>query len=156
MKTRVIGVLALATAAALVSACSGILSSHNQPEQLFFAMRIEDEGQVLARPHLLGEAGHKLSMRLVDPNRPELTRLKLELLPERTGDGYQVQLGVATAKRPTPHVGMLSLLHGEERKLVLRGADGPLEVTLLVMRVDSPEFEAWKELVRREQLDRSS
>jgi hypothetical protein len=155
MNNRVWVMAAVAVSVA-ASACGGLLAQRNEPEQLFFAMRIEDEGRLLARPNLLGETGHKLSMRLVDPERPELTRLALELLPERQGDGYRIQLGVATADRGRPQVGALALLHGEERKLVLAGPDRPLKVTLMLMRVDSPEFDAWLELVRREQAASSS
>lgn len=149
-------VVVVVALSAAISACSGLLAQNNEPEQLFFAMRIEDEGRLLARPNLLGETGHKLSMRLLDPERPELTRLALELLPERQGEGYRIQLGVAAAGHAGPQVGALALLHGEERKLVLKGPDRPIEVTLMLMRVDSPEFKAWLELVRREQAARSS
>ena len=147
-----VGLLALSVSA--LAACTGLLTKESEPEKLFFAMKIEGGGQLLARPHLLGETGHKLSMRLVDPSQPAQSRLALELFPERDGEGYRLQLGVALADAE-PQLGALSLMHAEERRLKLDG-ERPLLVTVMLMRVDSPEFEAWMELVRREQATQSS
>src|SRR3712207_8453561 len=43
----------------------------------------------------------------------------------------------------------LSLLHGEERRLDLGTHAGDLEVSLVLMRVDSPEFRALMDLSSR-------
>jgi hypothetical protein len=147
--------LMLVLVSALASACGGLMARDDEPEKLFFAMRIEEGGQVIAHPHLLGETGHKLSMRLVDPARPELTRLALEMDPQREGKGYRVKVGLGLPQLEAPRVGELSIAHGEERRLAL-GTDGKLTVTLMLMRVDSPEFKAWLKLVEREQQAQSS
>lgn len=155
MNRRSWSVALLAVFALVTAACSSLLAGESEPEKLFFAMKIEDQGRLIARPHLLGETGRKLSMRLVDPSQPTQSRLALELFPEHDGEGYQLRLGVALAGADTPQLGELSLMHAEERKLQLPG-ERPLLVTVLLMRVDSPEFEAWMELVRQEQARQSS
>ncbi|MFP2933208.1 hypothetical protein ACLESO_50295 [Pyxidicoccus sp. 3LG] len=43
----------------------------------------------------------------------------------------------------------LALLHGQQRKLQLGRVPGELEVSLLLMKVDSPEFRALMQLGER-------
>ena len=54
------------------------------------------------------------------------------------------------------HAGRLVLQHGEQRKVDLGGTRGELEVSLLVMKVDSPEFKALMDLVAVEETSRIS
>lgn len=139
----------LAVMSAGLVACAGLLS-HPRDEKLFFALQIEDRGLVLARPKLLGEVGRPVTMKLVDAGDPEHTRLSLQLEPKRIGKTYQVQIGMELAGRTEPLGGELQLHHGEERQVLLTGAQRRVLVRMLVMRVDSPEFEAYMELARRE------
>ena len=121
-------------------------------EKLFFALRIEAGQQLVARPNLIGETGSRLTMQLVDPERPDKTRLSLEMLPTKAGASYDIQFGLTMpAISPDLQTAHLTLAHGEEKTFRLPGGRIPLTVTLLLMRVDSPEFDAWRELVRREQ-----
>lgn len=143
-------------ATALLTACAGLLAPTASHEKLFFAMQIEERGTVVARPKLVGEAGRPLSMRLVAPDWPERSGLSLKLQPEREGDGYRVKIGLLLPDRDSPAIGELSLLHGEERRLLLSEADRPIRVKLMVMRVDSPEFEAYMQLARRDLARRTS
>lgn len=115
-------------------------------------MRIEAGDQLVARPHLLGETDHRLSMKLVDPVHPERTRLTVEMMPTRFGEDYSIQFGLLMPNiSDEPQVTTLMLSHGQERKFQLLDGSAPLTVTLMLMRIDSPEFDAWLELVRQEQ-----
>ena len=149
--------LLLASALALCAACSGLFE-RTEPqsiEKLFFAMRIEADGQLVAKPHLLGETDRRLSMKLVDPEHPDHTRLSLEMMPTRLGEDYRVQVGLLMPDlSKAPQLATLTLAHGQEKKFrLLDDGTSPssMTVTLLLMRVDSPEFDAWLELVRKEQ-----
>lgn len=129
-------------------ACAGILSRPAASEKLFFALQIDDGDRVVARPQLVGEVGKRLTLTLVEPERPDRPRLALELVPEHDGDGYRVQLKLALPDRDGARVGSLALSHGEERRAVLADPVRPLSVRVMLMRVASPEFEAWLELAR--------
>ena len=56
-------------------------------ERLFLALQINEGETVIAQPKLLGAAGTPMSMVLADEQRPERTRLELQLMPVRSGDG---------------------------------------------------------------------
>lgn len=129
----------------LFSACAGKLE-RRAPERLFFAMQIEDGGKVIARPRLLGEAGRLVTMKIVEPDRPEQTRLALELFPERKDHTYRVQIKMALPDRAERPCGELALSHGEERLLRLDNSVRPLTVRLLLMRTSSPEFDTFMKL----------
>ncbi len=158
-KPPVLAVLILAAvAAAAIVLAAGALRRNGQSgrnddlEKLFFALRIEAGQQLVARPNLIGETGRRLTMQLVDPEHPDKTRLSLEILPEKSGAAYDIRFGLTMPSiGAEPQTAMLNLAHGEEKKFLLSGGRVPLTVTLLLMRVDSPEFDAWRELVRREQ-----
>jgi hypothetical protein len=144
--------LLIITGIAIALGCMAIRSKPSD-ERLYLALQIEDSaGEIIARPRLLGEAGRPLSMMLRDPAHPDLARLELELKPERAGDAYRIQMTVALPGQAGQGSGELSLAHGEERCLQLDGwgAACPLSVKLLLMRVDSPEFEAFVGLAPRE------
>lgn len=148
-------VLFLSSMLALCVACTGFFGRTEEAsiEKLFFALRIEADGQLVAKPHLLGETDHRLSMKLVDPEHPERTRLSLEMMPTRLGQDYSVQVGLLMpGVSQSPQVATLKLAHGQERRFSLLDGSAPLTVTLLLMRVDSPEFDAWLDLVRKEQM----
>jgi hypothetical protein len=84
----------------------------------------------------------------VQPDAPDRPRLALELVPEREGSGYRVQLQLALPDRAEVKRGELALGHGEERKLELPDAVRPLTVHVLLMRVASPEFQTYLRLAR--------
>jgi len=143
--------IAISAASCLVLcvACAGIWVRPGEAEKLFFALQIEDGARVVARPHLVGVVGKRLTLKLVEPERPDRPRLALELVPEHDGDAYRVQLKLALPDRDGAREGSLALGHGEEREVLL--AADPLRrlsVRVLLMRVTSPEFEAWLRLAR--------
>jgi len=132
----------------LGAACAGMLARAPSAERLFFALQIEDGGRVVARPQLVGESGKRLTLKLVEPDRPETPTLELEMVPEREGAGYHVQLRLTMPDRPAALEGELALDHGEERQVKLPNGVRPLNVKLMLMRVASPEFETWLRLAR--------
>ena len=146
-KTWSLGISA-ASLLVLCAACAGIWARGGEGEKLFFALQIEDGDRVVARPQLLGEVGKRLTLRLVEPDRPDRPRLLLELLPERDGEGYRVQLKLALPRLEAMREGSFDLAHGEERQVALDGPGQPLAVRVMLMRVASPEFEAWLRLAR--------
>ena len=146
-KTWSIGISA-ASCLVLCVACAGIWTRAPEAEKLFFALQIEDGGHVVARPQLLGEVGKRLTLQLVEPDRPDRPRLALELVPEHDGEGYRVQLKLALPDRDGAREGTIALSHGEERQVVLADPIRPLAVRVMLMRVASPEFESWLRLAR--------
>lgn len=147
MKTRWAWIV-VASSAALLFGASATWMTEAPGERLFFALQIEDGERVVARPQLLGQEGKRLTLRLAEPAQPDQTRLSLELSPQRFGEGYRVRFGIGLPERADAVRGEISLLHGEERTLVLADSVRPLTVRLMVMRVESPEFEAWIRLAR--------
>lgn len=137
--------ISVVSAVVLVLACAGIYAQTPQ-EKLFFALQIQDGDRVVARPQLVGETGKKLTLRLVEPGRPDHSRLALDLVPERSGEGYELELKLALPDRDGPRAGSLALGHGEERQLRLDDPVRPISVRVMLMRVASPEFEAWMRL----------
>ncbi len=135
-------------ACALMGACAGMLV-HPSQEKLFLALQIERGGQVIARPRLLGATGRMLTMRLMDPDLPDRPKVDLQLLPEREGKAYHVQIQLTLPDRAGSASGELELGHGQERSLILAERDRPVTVRVLLMRVASPEFEAYMSLARR-------
>lgn len=136
-------------ACGVLAACAGLLR-RPADEKLFFALQIESEGRVIAKPMLLGASGRPLTMRLLDPERPNRPKVDLHLLPERDGSNYHVQLQLALPDRARAETGELEMGHGEQRTLTLAQNDRPVTVHLLLMRVASPEFEAYVNLARRQ------
>jgi len=149
MTRRWIWALAGICAALVCAACASMMASRGPSERLFFALQIQDGDRVVARPQLVGEEGKRLTFKLVSPERPDQARLVLELVPERDGDGYRVQLKLALPDRAEVKRGELDLEHGEERALRIDDPVRPLTVRLMLMRVASPEFEAWLRLAGR-------
>jgi hypothetical protein len=130
-------------AVALVACASSI---RRPAEKLYLAVQVERDGAVLAQPHLLGEAGKLLTVQYVDPASPERARIALQLAPRREGDGYRVAIHLALPFFGEEGLGELTVGHGEERSTTVTPSRVPITVRLLLMRVDSPEFEAFRQL----------
>ena len=118
-------------------------------ERLFLALQINEGELVIAQPKLLGAANTPMSMVLADDQRPDRTRVELQLMPVRHGDSYEVEYRLTLPNRLENATGSFSLLHGEEKKLALSREVQPVTMKLMLMRVDSPEFEAYMELAKR-------
>ncbi|HEY3447308.1 MAG TPA: hypothetical protein VGK67_13135 [Myxococcales bacterium] len=140
--------ISAASCLVLCVACAGIWSRPTPSEKLFFALQIEDGERVVARPQVVGEVGKRLTLKLVEPDRPDRPRLALELVPEQDGDGYRVQLKLALPDRDGEREGTLALGHGEERQMQLADPVRKLSVRVMLMRVASPEFQAWLRLAQ--------
>ena len=112
---------------------------------LYFALEVRREGRLVAQPKLLGEAGRTVRAERRQPGAPK-PDYRLVLTPTVQGDAFHLELDLAL-----PEIqghSELSLLHGQERRVQLGRWPGELEVSLLLMKVDSPEFRALMDLTR--------
>ncbi|WP_171817865.1 hypothetical protein [Pyxidicoccus fallax] len=112
-------------------------------EPLYFAVEVRREGRIVAQPKLLGETGRTLRAERRRPGAP-LPDYRLILTPKASGDSYLLQLDLLLPEAEGHSE--LALLHGQQRKLQLGRVPGELEVSLLLMKVDSPEFRALMQL----------
>lgn len=128
---------------ALVGLTTSLAPATAQAEPLYFALEVRREGRLVAQPKLLGETGRTLR---AERRKPGATQpdYQLVLTPILEGDMYHLSLEL-TLPELRGH-SELALLHGQQRKLQLGKAPGELEVSLLLMRVDSPEFRALMDL----------
>jgi hypothetical protein len=130
--------------ATVLVACASTAKVHDN-QKLYFEIEVQRAGKVIARPKLIGEVGKRL---LAERRRPgiEAADYRLSLRPERKGAGFNIYLDLEL-----PEIAGHSefpLLHGEERRFDLGNRPGELEVSLLVMKVDSTEFRTLMELSR--------
>jgi hypothetical protein len=116
-------------------------------EPLYFALEVRREGRLVAQPKLLGETGRTLRAERRKPGALN-SDYQLILTPMLEGQSYRLALDL-TLPELRGHSD-LSLLHGQQRKLQLGNFPGELEVSLLLMRVDSPEFRALMDLSETE------
>lgn len=125
----------LGLAAAVVTACASA-GPVRPPEKLYFAIKVEQNGKPVGAPRLLGFEGRRLFAEKWTPGAA-LPDYRLLLQPQEEGPGYGISLDL---ELPTGRSsGRFGLLHGEERTFAL---DAQTRLTLLVMKVDSPEFRA--------------
>jgi hypothetical protein len=117
----------------------GAAAAATEPHRLYFAVEVVKEGKVVASPKLLGESGRRLVAERRAPGA-ETSDYRLSLTPELTGDRYRIDLDLRLPDR-NGHT-KVALLHGEERSVELGKQPGDLAIRLMVMRVDSPEFQA--------------
>lgn len=124
-------------------ACIAAKPTLAQAEPLYFALEVRHEGRLVAQPKLLGETGRTVRAERRKPGASE-PDYRLVLTPTAEGEAFHLELDLAL-----PEVrghSELALLHGQERKLQLGRHPGELEVSLLLMKVDSPEFRALMDL----------
>jgi hypothetical protein len=133
----------LGLALVLGLACVAAAPTSVQAEPLYFALEVRREGRLVARPKLLGESGRRVraERRRLGATEPDY---QLVLTPTAEGKAFRLELDVALPDLKGRS--QLALLHGQERKIQLGRWPGELEVSLLLMRVDSPEFRALMEL----------
>ena len=127
----------------LMTACATPLREQSPGEKLYFALELRSEGHLVGKPKLLGESGKPLSVERRQPGA-RTPDYRLALMPSWQGDRYRVALEVALPGAQGHRD--FELLQGEEKQLELGRAPGELQVTLLLMRVDSPEFRALMQL----------
>jgi hypothetical protein len=122
--------------AAVLVGCASATPATRAPEALYLAVEVQEHGQTVATPKLLGFEGHRV---VVEKKGPSSARpaYRLTLTPQEEGQGYRVllDLDLPSGRR----FGRVGLLHGEEQKVML---DADTELKVMLMRVDSPEFRA--------------
>ncbi|HEX8435038.1 hypothetical protein [Archangium sp.] len=124
-------------------ACLAAVPREAKAEPLYFALEVRREGRLVAQPKLLGETGRTLRAERRKPGASE-PDYRLVLTPTAEGETFHLELDLML-----PEVkghSELALLHGQERKVQLGRYPGDLEVSLLLMKVDSPEFRALMDL----------
>lgn len=134
--------LSLATLIVSVG-CASQAQATRAPEALYLAVEVQQHGHTVARPKVVGFEGKNITVERRAPNAP-LADYRLVLTPREEGQGYGVKLDLELPSgRRLGHVG---LLHGEERSVIL---DDDIELKVMLMRVDSPEFKALVQRVPR-------
>lgn len=115
---------------------------------LYFKLEIRREGRLIAKPQFLGEAGKVLRAERRPPGAA-VPDYQLVISPSQASERrFRLQLDVAVPGQQGSS--RLQIDHGEVRKLELGRRKGDLEVKLLLMKVDSPEFRALMNLSRRD------
>ncbi len=129
----------LLIAAVLTSGVGFAASRPQATEKLYLAVEVRQEGKLVATPKLLGEIGKAVRAERRQPGamNPDY---RLALMPTQLGSRIQIDFDLQLP-RAEGH-GNLFLQHGEERKLELGTKPGDLVVSLMVMKVNSPEFRA--------------
>lgn len=125
------------------TAVAGLLPREAQAEPLYFALEVRREGRLVAQPKLLGETGRTVRAERRKPGA-STPDYRLVLTPKAEGETFRLELDLVL-----PEIkghSELALLHGQERKVQLGRWPGDLEVSLLLMKVDSPEFKALMDL----------
>jgi len=127
---------------ALLALVCAVLPTQVRAEFLYLHVEVRQEGKLVAKPHLLGETGKSLHAVRRAPGAQEAD-YSLRLTPSVEGDHYALQLGVEV--RGEHGKSRVELGHGQRRQVQLEGGK-QLEVSVLLMRVDSPEFRAYMDL----------
>lgn len=111
---------------------------------LYFKLEIRREGRVIAMPQFLGEAGRVLRAERRPPGAA-VADYRLVISPfQQSEHRFQLKLDVAVPGQQGSS--QLQMHHGEVRRVELGPHKGDLEVKLLLMKVDSPEFRALMKL----------
>jgi len=122
--------------AVVLVGCASATPTTRAPEALYLAVEVQEHGQTVATPRLLGFEGHRVVVERkgLASATPEY---RLTLTPQEEGQGYRVllDLDLPSGRR----FGRVGLLHGEEQKVTL---DADTQLKVMLMRVDSPEFRA--------------
>ena len=126
----------LAVTTMVAMSCAAQAPVTRAPEQLYLAVEVQQDGKTVARPKVLGFEGRNITVERKVPDAP-LADYRLVLEPREEGQGYGVKLDLTLPNGR--HLGKVGLLHGEERRIDL---GGDIELKVLLMRVDSPEFRA--------------
>ena len=126
-------------------ACLAALPQEAEAEPLYFALEVRREGRLVAQPKLLGETGRTVRAERRQPGAVQAD-YRLVLTPTKQGEVFHLELDLALPELKGHSE--LSLLHGQERRVQLGRWPGDLEVSLLLMKVDSPEFRALMDLSR--------
>jgi len=132
MPRRFFLILSGVALAALATAC--LPREAKDPDQLYFAVEVTEGGSKVGAPKLVGFANHEVSVEK-RPSENAEPEYQLMMVPREEKGGYELsfKLWLPSGWKE----GRLKLAHGEEAKLAM--GDG-IELKVLLMRVDSPEF----------------
>jgi hypothetical protein len=130
---------------ALVGLTTSLVPATAQAEPLYFALEVRREGRLVAQPKLLGETGRILRAERRKPGAAQ-PDYQLVLMPISEGNLFHLSLELKLPEFQLQGHSELALLHGQQRKVQLGRVPGELEVSLLLMKVDSPEFKALMDL----------
>lgn len=136
MAPRILLILGLALASA---ACSTASSWEAREEPLYLALEVRENGRLVAQPQFLAATGRPLRAERRSPGALQRD-YQLSLMPSALGEGFQIELDLALPQ--SQGRGEVTLLHGQQRQIQLGKRPGQLTVSVMVMRVDSPEFRA--------------
>ncbi len=137
----------LAIAGALLAWGCASRTARTEEEKLYFSLEVRRQGHLVAKPKLLGESG-KIARIERRQSGAALADYQLLLVPRISGGGYHLRLELCL---PDAHgEAEVDLLHGQVRQLELGPKAGELQVSLMLMRVDSPEFRLLMDLGERE------
>ncbi|AKJ01031.1 hypothetical protein ATI61_112289 [Archangium gephyra] len=124
-------------------ACISAVPTQAEAEPLYFALEVRREGRLVAQPKLLGETGRTVRAERRKPGASQ-PDYRLVLTPTAEGETFHLELDLMLPELKGHSE--LALLHGQERRVQLGRYPGDLEVSLLLMKVDSPEFRALMDL----------
>jgi hypothetical protein len=115
---------------------------------LYFKLEIRREGRLIAMPQFLGEAGRVLRAERRPPGAA-VADYRLVIAPVQASEHrFHLKLDVAVPGQQGSS--QLQMDHGEVRKVELGPHKGDLEVKLMMMKVNSPEFRALMKLNARD------
>ncbi len=136
----------IVVAALFGAGCTGSRPSPSS-EKLYFSLEIRQEGKVVAKPKLLGQMD---KVAFVERRQPgaAVPDYRLRLLPTWQRDHFQIALDLALHEAQGHWD--VKMVHGESRQLQLAKSPDNLQVSLLVMKVNSPEFRALMDLADRD------
>lgn len=135
----------------LVLMGAGCASTPKAREQaLYFSLEVRREGKVVAKPKFLGETGKVARVERRHPGAA-LPDYELVLMPKPRGDRYEIVIDLSLPELRGHSE--LALLHGEVRKIELGPKPGELQLELMMMKVDSPEFRTLMELAAPREAD---
>ncbi|ATB31399.1 hypothetical protein [Melittangium boletus] len=124
--------------------CIWALPKQAEAEPLYFALEVRREGRLVAQPKLLGETGRTVRAERRQPGA-KVPDYRLVLTPTSEGSMFHLELDLILPEIKG-HSSDVALMHGQERRVQLGRWPGDLEVSLLLMKVDSPEFRALMDL----------
>lgn len=141
-RASLLALLTLASFSLSQLACAAEQAAVRNAEKLYFSLELRSGGKLVGQPKLVGEAGRWVRAEK-RPEGSDVADYMLALLPTTEGaDRYRVVLDVNLPAAGADGHKELALLHGQVKRFQLGSSPGDLEVELMLMKVDSPEFRA--------------
>lgn len=127
-------------------ACIWTVPRQAEAEPLYFALEVRSQGRLVAQPKLLGETGRTVRAERRQPGA-QVPDYRLVLTPTAEGNTFHLELDLVLPEA-SGHWRDVALRHGQESRVRLGRGSGDLEVSLLLMKVNSPEFRALMDLTQ--------